>query len=59
MLTKHIKTDARFAGIPVIMHSSLSSAANKTMGQRVGVDAYVEKFVPAVLADSLITFLKR
>lgn len=59
VLTKNIKTDSRFAGIPVIMHSSLSSQANKTMGQRVGVDAYVAKFEPAVLADTLITFLKR
>jgi two-component system chemotaxis response regulator CheV len=59
VLTKNIKTDARFAGIPVIMHSSLSSEANRTMGQRVGVDAYVAKFDPAVLADTLITFLKR
>ncbi len=59
VLTKNIKTDKRFAGIPVIMHSSLSSEANRTMGQRVGVDAYVAKFDPAVLADTLITFLKR
>jgi two-component system chemotaxis response regulator CheV len=59
VLTKNIKTDSRFAGIPVIMHSSLSSEANKTMGQRVGVDAYVAKFDPVVLADTLITFLKR
>lgn len=59
VLTKNIKTDSRFAGIPVIMHSSLSSVANRTMGQRVGVDAYVAKFDPAVLADTLLTFLKR
>ncbi|MGQ9685961.1 MAG: chemotaxis protein [Thiobacillaceae bacterium] len=59
VLTKHIKTDSRFAGIPVIMHSSLSSEANRTMGQRVGVDAYVAKFAPAVLADTLLTFLRR
>jgi two-component system chemotaxis response regulator CheV len=59
VLTKNIKTDSRFAGIPVIMHSSLSSEANRTMGQRVGVDAYVAKFDPAVLADTLLTFLKR
>ncbi|MGQ9860763.1 MAG: chemotaxis protein [Thiobacillaceae bacterium] len=59
VLTKHIKTDSRFAGIPVIMHSSLSSEANRTMGQRVGVDAYVAKFDPAVLADTLLTYLRR
>ncbi|HRH82120.1 MAG TPA: chemotaxis protein [Thiobacillaceae bacterium] len=59
VLTKNIKSDKRFAGIPVIMHSSLSSEANRTMGQQVGVDAYVAKFDPAVLSDTLLTFLKR
>ncbi|MEW5893638.1 MAG: chemotaxis protein [Pseudomonadota bacterium] len=59
VLTKNIKSDNRFAGIPVIMHSSLSSEANRTMGQRVGVDAYVAKFDPAVLADTLMAFIKR
>ncbi len=59
VLTKNIKSDSRFAGIPVIMHSSLSSEANRTMGQRVGVDAYVAKFDPAVLADTLLAFIKR
>lgn len=59
VLTRNIKSDSRFAGIPVVMHSSLSSEANRTMGQRVGVDAYVAKFDPAVLADTLMAFLKR
>ncbi len=59
VLTRNIKSDSRFAGIPVIMHSSLSSEANRTMGQRVGVDAYVAKFDPAVLADTLVAFLMR
>lgn len=59
VLTKNIKSDGRFSGIPVIMHSSLSSEANRTMGQRVGVDAYVAKFDPAVLADTLLAFIKR
>jgi len=59
VLTRNIKTDGRFAGIPVVMHSSLSSEANRTMGQQVGVDAYVAKFDPAVLADTLLSFLRR
>jgi two-component system chemotaxis response regulator CheV len=53
VLTRCIKGDPRFAGIPVVMHSSLSSEANRSMGQRVGVDAYVAKFEPRVLADTL------
>ncbi len=59
VLTRNIKSDSRFEGIPVVMHSSLSSDANRTMGQKVGVDAYVAKFDPAVLADTLLAFLKR
>lgn len=58
-LTRKIKADARFAGIPVIMHSSLSSSASKAMGSQAGVDAYVAKFDPRVLADTLGPFLQR
>ena len=59
VLTKNIKGDRRFDGIPVVMHSSLSSEANRDMGKRVGVDAYVAKFDPAVLADTLRPLLQR
>ena len=55
----NLKSDHRFNGIPVIMHSSLSSNANRAMGTSVGVDAYVAKFDPAILADTLIPFLQR
>jgi two-component system, chemotaxis family, chemotaxis protein CheV len=58
VLTRQIKADRRFDGIPVVMHSSLSSAANRAMGKSVGVDAYVAKFDPAVLADTLRPLLK-
>jgi two-component system chemotaxis response regulator CheV len=53
VLTKNIKSDRRFDGIPVVMHSSLSSQANKTMGLQAGVDAYVPKFDPIVLSETL------
>lgn len=53
VLTKHIKNDPRFSGIPVVMHSSLSSEANRAMGSRVGVDAYVAKFDADMLAETL------
>ena len=59
VLTKNIKADSRFAGIPVVMHSSLSSEANRAMGKSVGVDAYVAKFDPAVLAETLRPLLTR
>jgi len=59
VLTRKIKEDVRFTGIPVIMHSSLSADANMVMGKAAGVDAYVAKFDPAVLANTLRPFLAR
>lgn len=59
VLTRNIKSDARFEGIPVVMHSSLSSEANRAMGQSVGVDAYCAKFDPIVLAETLRPLLQR
>ena len=59
VLTKNIKADSRFDGIPVVMHSSLSSEANRAMGQAVGVDAYVAKFDAEILADTLRPMLER
>lgn len=53
VLTKNIKNNRRFDGIPVVMHSSLSSQANKTMGLQAGVDAYVPKFDPIILSETL------
>jgi two-component system chemotaxis response regulator CheV len=59
VLTKNIKSDKRFAGIPVVMHSSLSSEANRAMGKSVGVDAYVAKFDADALADTLRPLLMK
>jgi two-component system chemotaxis response regulator CheV len=59
VLTRNIKSDRRFQGIPVVMHSSLSSEANRTMGQSVGADAYVAKFDPQILAETLRPLLSR
>lgn len=59
VLTKNIKGDARFEGVPVVMHSSLSSEANRAMGKAVGVDSYVAKFDAEVLADTLRPLLER
>lgn len=55
VLTKLIKSDARFEGIPVVMHSSLSSQANRAMGEAVGVDGYVAKFDPQSLVESILS----
>lgn len=53
VLARNVKNDRRFDGIPIVMHSSLSSAANKTMGMQAGVDAYVPKFDPIILSETL------
>ncbi len=53
ILTKKIKTDPRFLGVPVIMHSSLSGMSNQQLGKSVGVDEYVPKFEPQRLSETL------
>jgi two-component system chemotaxis response regulator CheV len=57
MLTRKIKADKRFTGIPVLMHSSLSSSSNQQLGKTVGVDEYVPKFEPQKLAQTLARLL--
>ena len=57
MLTRKIKDDKRFKGIPVIMHSSLSSSSNQQLGKSVGVDEYVPKFEPQKLSQTLARLL--
>jgi len=57
MLTRKIKEDRRFANIPVLMHSSLSSDSNQQLGKAVGVDEYVPKFEPQKLAQTLARLL--
>jgi two-component system chemotaxis response regulator CheV len=59
VLTQKIKADPRLAHLPVIMHSSLTAQANQAMGRGVGADAYVSKFQPRDLADTLEHFLRR
>ena len=57
-LTKNIKTDERFNGIIVLMHSSLSSEASRIMERSVGVDAHVSKSDPEILVDTLRQLLE-
>mgnify|MGYP000846118233 CR=1 FL=1 len=59
LLTRNIKADHRFDNIPVVMHSSLSSEANRALGKQVGVDSYVAKFDAEVLADTLRPLLMK
>lgn len=53
VLTRKIKADPRFEGIPVVMHSSLTAGQNQNLGKNVGADAYVSKFQPRELSAKL------
>mgnify|MGYP002363015084 CR=1 FL=1 len=52
-LTRNIKKDDRFKGLPVIIHSSLSGTTNEDHVRSVGADAYVAKFVAEELAATI------
>lgn len=52
-LTRNIKQDARYSGIPVVIHSSLTGSTNEDHVKKVGADAYVAKFVAEELAETL------
>jgi two-component system chemotaxis response regulator CheV len=58
VLTQKIKADPRLQHLPVIMHSSLTALANQDMGKNVGADAYVPKFQPQELAETLKSFFE-
>jgi len=58
ILTKNVKSDPRFANIPVIMHSSLSGMSNQQLGRSVGVDEYVSKFEPQRLSETITRILE-
>ena len=58
-LTRNIKQDARFNGIPVIIHSSLTGSTNESHVKSVGADAYVAKFVAEELGATIRRVLER
>ena len=58
-LTRNIKQDGRFKGIPVIIHSSLTGAANEGHVKSVGADAYIAKFVAEELGNTIRSVLAR
>lgn len=52
-LTRNVKSDPRFHGIPVVIHSSLSGTTNEHHAKSVGADAYVAKFKADELASAI------
>jgi len=59
VLTRAVKQDPILKDLPVILYSSLSSDAIKSVGFNVGADAYVAKFESDSLVNALLPFLKR
>jgi two-component system chemotaxis response regulator CheV len=58
-LTRNIKQDGRFKGIPVIIHSSLTGTTNEGHVKSVGADAYIAKFMAEELASTIRGVLVR
>jgi len=58
-LTRNIKQDPRYGGIPVIIHSSLTGSTNESHVKSVGADAYVAKFVAEELGATIRKVLER
>lgn len=52
-LTRNVKADVQFSGIPVVVHSSLTGSANEAQVQSAGADAYIAKFHIDDLATTL------
>ena len=58
-LTRNIKQDGRFKGLPVIIHSSLTGTTNEGHVKSVGADAYIAKFMAEELAMTIRDVLVR
>ena len=52
-LTRNIKQDPRYTGIPVIIYSSLTGTASEGHADSVGADDYVAKFEPHELREAI------
>ncbi|MGH7230373.1 MAG: chemotaxis protein [Nitrospiraceae bacterium] len=53
-LTKQIRSDARFADLPILLHSSLTGSCNVEKGKAVGATDYLTKFDPKNLTDTIL-----
>lgn len=58
-LTRNVKADVQYSGIPVVVHSSLTGTANEAQVQSAGADAYIAKFQIDDLANTLRDVLAR
>jgi two-component system chemotaxis response regulator CheV len=58
-LTRQIKADVQYSGLPVVVHSSLTGTASELQAQSAGADAYIAKFDIDELAGKLREVLAR
>ncbi len=58
-LTRQIRSDPRFAGIPILLHSSLTGTCNVDKGKAVGATDYVTKFDPKCLGETVSRYVER
>ncbi len=58
-LTRQLKADLAYGGIPVVVHSSLTGSASELQAQSAGADAYIAKFHIDELAATLRGVLAR
>lgn len=58
-LTRQLKADLGYSGIPVVVHSSLTGSASELQAQSAGADAYIAKFHIDELAETLRAVLAR
>ncbi|MBI3603497.1 MAG: chemotaxis protein CheV [Nitrospirae bacterium] len=56
-LSKQISGDPRFAGIPILLHSSLTGVCNVEKGKSVGATDYITKFDPKILAEKILHYV--
>lgn len=56
-LTRQLKEDDVLKAVPLVIHSSLSGAANESHAKRVGADGYIAKFVPTELMREIVKAL--
>lgn len=58
-LTAKCKSDPRFDGLYIMLHTSLSGVFNKAMVQKVGADDFMAKFSPDELAERVMEIVEQ
>ena len=58
-LCEMIKADRAFSGIPVLIHSSLSSEPNRKLANEVGADAIIAPFTVQAISETIAPFAAR